>query len=583
MAPFRVQKANKILVGIDYGVTFSGVSFTHSGDPDSIETVTNWETRFSHCSTVEKTPTKLSYDKDHNIIGWGYDIPPNADAISWFKLLLLKDEDVPSDVAASEHFKQARAAQKKLGKTSVELASDYLRKLWEHALASIQTAVGEDLMECCDFRVTITVPAIWPPYAHERVLQAAKAAGIASTALRMVTVGLVSEPEAAALATLKDMAKRCNIKVGDIIIVCDCGGGTVDLISYRVESLHPFSVKECVKGGGGLCGGIFLDEKFLKAVQAKLGKRCSMKSDELRKSTFFNDAWEHGIKTQFKDQHQTWLVDVPAGALSSRGKRLRTVEMSGRSIFNVFDPIVRKIENLVEEQATAIRNMHETDAKYIVLVGGFGRNCYLFQRLRDGAQGSTSVLQSQGSKPWTAISRGAVIHGILTEKIPCSLSVKVEGRIARMSCGVVHSSYWNSAEHDPEDKYWCPVEWDYMAANQMSWFLKIGDSMDELKPIRKSFTRLLKDSCCPITDKIFVSWATAPPNRRDAMVSRLCEIKWHTRDLKRPIPKWTNPVDKVFSRLEFEVEMTAHGGTVEFAVYCGSQKLGSQDVEVDFL
>lgn len=36
----------------------------------------------------------------------------------------------------------------------------------------------------------------------------------------------------------------------DTFIVVDCGGGTVDLISYKLIQAKPMIVKECVKGSG---------------------------------------------------------------------------------------------------------------------------------------------------------------------------------------------------------------------------------------------------------------------------------------------------------------------------------------------
>jgi hypothetical protein len=98
-------------------------------------------------------------------------------------------------------------------------------------------------------------------------------------------LSFISEPEAAALSTLKDLSTRSTVKVtfntrnflcrlqltmqaGDTMIVCDAGGGTVvrgaltqymtkfsqvllqDLISYQIESMEPFVVRECVKGDG---------------------------------------------------------------------------------------------------------------------------------------------------------------------------------------------------------------------------------------------------------------------------------------------------------------------------------------------
>lgn len=42
-----------------------------------------------------------------------------------------------------------------------------------------------------------------------------------------------------------------SIKKGDAFVVCDAGGGTVDLISYAVEQVVPnLKVKELVPGTG---------------------------------------------------------------------------------------------------------------------------------------------------------------------------------------------------------------------------------------------------------------------------------------------------------------------------------------------
>ena len=74
--------------------------------------------------------------------------------------------------------------------------------------------------------------------------QAAEAAGISP-------VTLIKEPEAAALYTAKSLA-FC-MKPNHAFIICDAGGGTVDLVSYEVESILPrLQVKELVPGTGKL-------------------------------------------------------------------------------------------------------------------------------------------------------------------------------------------------------------------------------------------------------------------------------------------------------------------------------------------
>lgn len=60
---------------------------------------------------------------------------------------------------------------------------------------------------------------------------------------------LIKEPEAAALYTLHSL--DFALEEGDAFVVCDAGGGTVDLISYEVEEVHPYlRLKELVPGNG---------------------------------------------------------------------------------------------------------------------------------------------------------------------------------------------------------------------------------------------------------------------------------------------------------------------------------------------
>jgi hypothetical protein len=40
------------------------------------------------------------------------------------------------------------------------------------------------------------------------------------------------------------------VQAGDAFVLCDAGGGTVDLISYEVDSVNPLELKELVPGTG---------------------------------------------------------------------------------------------------------------------------------------------------------------------------------------------------------------------------------------------------------------------------------------------------------------------------------------------
>ena len=50
-------------------------------------------------------------------------------------------------------------------------------------------------------------------------------------------------------------------QVGDVFVLCDAGGGTVDLISYKVTQTSPtFLIEEAAVGSGDKCGATFIDQ-----------------------------------------------------------------------------------------------------------------------------------------------------------------------------------------------------------------------------------------------------------------------------------------------------------------------------------
>jgi len=85
----------------------------------------------------------------------------------------------------------------------------------------------------------LTIPAIWTDNTKNATRQAALNAGFGSRPLD--TVRMITEPEAAVIATLKYDLKPGSVnevKVGDNILVLDCGGGTVVWQPFADSSGH---------------------------------------------------------------------------------------------------------------------------------------------------------------------------------------------------------------------------------------------------------------------------------------------------------------------------------------------------------
>lgn len=92
---------------------------------------------------------------------------------------------------------------------------------------------------------------------------------------------IVSEPEAAAIYALDAMDPH-HIKKGDTFVLCDAGGGTVDLISYTVSALKPkLQLSEASPGSGSLCGSSFLNRIFQRFLEEKLGNQPGWDQDVL--------------------------------------------------------------------------------------------------------------------------------------------------------------------------------------------------------------------------------------------------------------------------------------------------------------
>ncbi|KAG5764662.1 hypothetical protein H9Q72_007267 [Fusarium xylarioides] len=154
-------------------------------------------------------------------------------------------------------------------KTAIDLISDYLRMIWNYTLETINKDRGS-VVEALQFHVVITVPAIWKDYVRQDMIEAAKKAGILDRRNAGETkLTFAPELEAAALSTLCEPGR--GTKSNEVYLVCDAGGGTVDLITYKIGLVNPILMDEAVEGSGGLCGGIFIDEAFEYMIKNRLG------------------------------------------------------------------------------------------------------------------------------------------------------------------------------------------------------------------------------------------------------------------------------------------------------------------------
>lgn len=161
-----------------------------------------------------KVPTQICYGSDGRPAGWGYDIAPGSEAISWFKLLLIDEDRLDYEYRNSAAIQKAREQVARAGKEPVDVVADYLRCLWKHVLQDLVRSRGHAAVEGSPFKIWLTVPAIWDDVAGQRMKEAARRAGLLERRLAGPTqIDIVAEPEAAALAALGDLNVTPDVKV----------------------------------------------------------------------------------------------------------------------------------------------------------------------------------------------------------------------------------------------------------------------------------------------------------------------------------------------------------------------------------
>ncbi|KAI1362877.1 hypothetical protein F5Y08DRAFT_329774 [Xylaria arbuscula] len=585
-----------LVIGIDFGTTFSGVAWATAADfkSEQVNIITSWP---GTGREEGKAPSEIFYE--YGEMSWGYLVPSDGDPVRWFKLLLVQEEDLDPELRSSEFILRARQFMRTEGKTPVDLIADYLKALWAHTLQTIAKARGQTVLDALRFHIVLTVPAIWKGYARRDMTEAARISGMLDERLAGDTrLSFAPEPEAAALSTLTEPGRKVN--KDDVYLVCDAGGGTVDLITYMVSNASPIMMEEAVEGEGGLCGGIFVDQAFEIKCKKCLGRRW----DRLSKNDIndvMREDWERGVKPQFTPSlDRDYPIRVPAGAFpdgKTSDEKCDPIIKNARMMFtrkhieDIFRGVFEDIDKLVDDQiqSAKTKNLSVTG---IILVGGFGSSPYLYEHLRDRYQSaSINVLQSGGMRPRTAICRGAVVKGFLDiaaqrpadTMIAEMLPIKVTSTVSRSSYGSRYKCRFIPGTHDEADKVWDDNECSDMAENQMEWYLKRGEEVSTKEAVRHSFYRTYSsDYTGTVTVNIDYCDEKVPPSRKTEQVKSMCSIESEIDIPFAKLKDWSNPKGKVLKRLDYDIEMVPSGASLEFNVYVEGRKMGASNVAVTF-
>ncbi|RDA89077.1 hypothetical protein CP532_2219 [Ophiocordyceps camponoti-leonardi (nom. inval.)] len=589
--------SDRLVVGVDFGTTFSGVAAVYTSTPDDVEIIKTWPG--GNGITSDKVPTEIAYETSNNnnnnkapTARWGFQFRPEESRLRCIKLFLDRSQKLPFYV--SHH--DTAAQLKRFNKNVVDAVGDYLTHIHRHTMDTLTRRYGESFMASTKVEFVLTCPAVWSDAAKNTTLLAAERAGMGARE----EIQMVSEPEAAAVYTLKAIQPN-HLNVGDNFIVCDAGGGTVDLIAYKIMSLKPLRVEESAVGTGGLCGSAFLNYRFEEHVRNRLGVA---RFDEMKQRK--GKTWQMGlryfeefVKRNFNEEEHH-EVNVPFPGLAddeAAGLDSGFLVMTADQIKDIFDPVVKEVCDLVQGQVDGLRSKGGI-VSGIVLVGGFGQSDFLYRQLKrhfssaapppyserpthaaaaagaeDADSASSSIEVMQPVYAWTAVVRGAVLRGLEGSM--------VVSRKARMHYGTSYATVFDEGKHSLAERYWSPLWERWMVSDRMQWHIAKGESLSPLAPIAFHYTRNFRPGqSLVVTDDLMACDEDEPPSSYGRGLVHVCTLTTDLKAVPRSLfTRLTTTRGLEFDNLDFTLEMIVDSAGLGFELKVDGVRYGRVEAE----
>ncbi|CAG8480586.1 2866_t:CDS:10, partial [Paraglomus occultum] len=425
----------RVIVGIDFGTTFSGYAFAHKANPDQIESQDMWPGQEGSL----KTNTVLLYDNEWNVIKWGYSA-----------LAERPEKKSQRDNCLVELFKlhlgnlsQDKESRLPRGLDYRKAITDYLKKLNE----SIQETVKARWSKLDYYSHVIkvmTVPAEDDGKARHVMRTCAFEAGIINT-LSSEGLEFTSESEAAAIfcvRTLKEhnlnpgckytrniyiYALAESLSLSSIItkrpsatfLVVYFGENTIDLTTRTLLAHNKIS--EIVAHRNiDFCGSTVIDREFINYIASVVGKSAMYNFEERHYASlqYMIQKFCNNVKFKFdgdSDKFTTKDFDIeeicPALMQYVNGeekKRMEEaewiIELDYETVESFFDPAVEYILSVISI------HLNQTGAtSAILLIGELSESRYLLQKVKNKFSSQVGIIAVPPA-PIAAVARGAVYY-----------------------------------------------------------------------------------------------------------------------------------------------------------------------------
>ena len=484
------------VIAIDFGTGESGYAIVaNSSNPNSKPIIEV----FNPCDdNDQKTPTAILFDNNNNFVDFGSNaIRSYAEIVDNGNTALL----FQNYKISLYHMQSEANSMDGRSMPLITVISETLKYISNCALNKLSEQVGETLHKE-KIRWILTVPALWNEEHKLFMRKAAVKAGIINDE-NSFNLLLCLEPEGASIQVREDSEEALKNKItkNSIIVVLDCGGGTVDITINKMlcEPNEKFLSNEVLSSTGGCeWGSKYVDENFENFLKEFLGeklfavyqKNASMKIDileafELLKKKFNPETVKHSrlqlsylgenlTSNVLKNLVSNYNIVHPDTKINQRGSS--GIDLSNELMISFFEPLVNKIINKVKELLEETKQKAGYYPKFIFLVGGFGESPYLRQKIKKEFE-TNELIVLIPKRPLVSVVRGACMFGLN----PFSIT----SRIAKKTYGISTLGIFDEKKHPLNKKVM--IDGEAFCENIFDTFVLKDDSVSVNQEIVKTY------------------------------------------------------------------------------------------------
>ncbi|KAJ7641484.1 hypothetical protein FB45DRAFT_358285 [Roridomyces roridus] len=473
--------SRKLVISIDVGTTFTATSFCllQPGNVPKFEEILRWP---KQATPDAKVPSVLYYDRNGVAKAFGAETEDEDTIIEaeengwkkteWWKLAmrsghlpLIRDLTLPPLSP---------------GVTVDQIFADHLRYIKDQVKAYITSTYGsgENIWNTLfpTMYVILTTPNGWEGSQQNRMRQAAIKAGLVDENGGR-RVKFVTEAEAAVLYAADSGSVGDWLVDGAQLILCDCGGGTVDITGYKIDSVKPtLKLEEASASRCYLAGAVFVTTAAKEFIKNRL--RGTEWDDEERMQRIVYH-FDRNAKKKFSEEDTVCYVNLEGShktvpELGILRGRLKLTAEEMRSFFDT------PLQQIIDGLEIAFENGGRAADK-VILVGGLASSPYVY-----------SKLVSWGKEFGISVSRpdGPTVKAVANGALAWHLDGSVGARIAKFFYGInIRVPYKAESADHRERQHLTITGLDGTPYLHMVWsgIVKKNDKVDSTREFRSSF------------------------------------------------------------------------------------------------